>query len=449
MSDHYTSTKNACKLCSPLGASIVYKGIENCVPLIHGSQGCSTYIRRYMISHFREPIDIASSNFSEATAIFSGGNNIQIALENIITQYQPKMIGIATTCLSETIGDDVDQILFQYKKKNINRNLPLLVHTSTPSYRGTHMTGFSEAIYSVVSQLSKKIDEQLGINLISNMISPADIRHLKNILESFQVPYTFFPDYSDTLDGESWSAYQLLPNGGTPITKIENMGNRAATIELSSFANEEKSAAMYLEKAYGVTSYRMALPIGIKNTDHFFSVLAKVTGRDVPLKYIRERGRLTDAYIDAHKICFGKRAILFGEEDLVIALTAFLLEVGIQPVLIATGSKSESFKTKISEITNKNNTTAIISDEMDFVTMLEMAKGLDADLIIGNSKGYYLAKNLLIPLVRVGFPIHDRFGGQRTQHLCYEGTMQLFDRIINTLIESKQNHSTVGYTYFG
>ena len=65
------STQNACKLCAPLGASVVFRGIENCVPLIHGSQGCSTYIRRYVISHFREPIDIASSNFSESSAFWA------------------------------------------------------------------------------------------------------------------------------------------------------------------------------------------------------------------------------------------------------------------------------------------------------------------------------------------------------------------------------------------
>ena len=74
---HFISTRNACKLCAPLGASLVFRGIEGCVPLIHGSQGCSTYIRRYVISHFKEPIDIASSNFSEQSAIFGGGDNLK------------------------------------------------------------------------------------------------------------------------------------------------------------------------------------------------------------------------------------------------------------------------------------------------------------------------------------------------------------------------------------
>ena len=80
----FVSTRNACKLCAPLGASFAYLGIEGTVPLLHGSQGCSTYIRRYGISHFREPIDIASSNFTESAAIFGGELNLGMARNNFV-----------------------------------------------------------------------------------------------------------------------------------------------------------------------------------------------------------------------------------------------------------------------------------------------------------------------------------------------------------------------------
>jgi nitrogenase molybdenum-iron protein NifN len=50
--------------------------------------------------------------------------------------------------------------------------------------------------------------------------------------------------------------------------------------------------------------------------------------------------------------------------------------------------------------------------------------------------------------VRVGFPIHDRFGGQRLRILGYGGTQELFDRIVNALIERRQEDSHVGYTYY-
>ena len=99
---NYTATRNACKLCAPLGASVVFKGIEGCVPMIHGSQGCATYIRRYMISHYKEPVDIASSNFSEETTVYGGAKNFIDGIDNVIRQYHPKVMGIASTCLAET-----------------------------------------------------------------------------------------------------------------------------------------------------------------------------------------------------------------------------------------------------------------------------------------------------------------------------------------------------------
>ena len=73
----YVSTTNACKLCKPLGASIAFKGVEGCVPFLHGSQGCATYMRRYIISHFNEPIDIASSSLGEKHAVYGGARRAQ------------------------------------------------------------------------------------------------------------------------------------------------------------------------------------------------------------------------------------------------------------------------------------------------------------------------------------------------------------------------------------
>ena len=88
-------SRNACKLCSPLGASMVFKGIEGCIPMIHGSQGCATYIRRYVISHYKEPMDIASSNFSEETTIYGGNKNFIQGINNVRKQYSPAIMGIA------------------------------------------------------------------------------------------------------------------------------------------------------------------------------------------------------------------------------------------------------------------------------------------------------------------------------------------------------------------
>ena len=146
---HYTSTTNACKLCKPLGASLAFRGIEGCVPFLHGSQGCATYMRRYIISHFNEPIDIASSSLGEKHAVYGGAANLKLGLKNVTEKYHPKLIGLATTCLTETIGDDVPMILHEYRKELGTEEMPEVVTVSTPSYSGTHMEGFNAAVHII------------------------------------------------------------------------------------------------------------------------------------------------------------------------------------------------------------------------------------------------------------------------------------------------------------
>lgn len=446
-SQHFTSTRNACKLCSPLGASIVFRGIENCIPLIHGSQGCSTYIRRYIISHYKEPVDIASSNFSEEAAIFGGGDNLKRALNNLIRQYNPDTIGIASTCLSETIGDDVKLYLDQYGRERVASSIPVIIHASTPSYRGTHMEGFHEAVLAVVRTLAEGGTNTTRINVLPGFLSTEDLRHLKEILLSYRVPFTLLPDYSETLDGESWADYQKLPAGGTPLGDIKEMGRASATIQFSPCLSSRMSASQYLEKQFGVKSLNIGIPIGVRRSDIFFRALETVTGLETPARYIKERGRLVDSYIDGHKYVSGKKAVIYGEADFVASMASFLEEIGIIPVLCATGAVTGTFKETVLSCVTVNHEGLTIVEDTDFVTMLEMCRTMKPDIIIGNSKGYFLSRRLGIPLVRVGFPIHDRLGGQRILHIGYRGSQQLFDRIVNTFIESSQEKSNVGYSY--
>jgi nitrogenase molybdenum-iron protein NifN len=443
----FVSTRNACKLCAPLGASLVFRGIEGCVPLIHGSQGCATYIRRYVISHFKEPMDIASSNFSEETAIFGGADNLRIALDNLIRQYQPSAIGIASTCLSETIGDDVASYVREYQAAKKGEALPVLIHASTPSYRGTHMEGYHEAVLATVRALAAGGEKTSRINVIAGFLSAADLRHLKEILEDFDVEYTLLPDYSETLDGESWPDYRKLSPGGTKISAIRSMGRACATIQFGQRAALKDTAASYLHETFGVKAVTLGMPIGIGQTDRFFQTLAELSGKTVREKYRKERGRLVDAYIDGHKTVSGKRAVIYGEADFVASMASFLDEIGMVPALCATGASTKTFRETVLAGLPDRHRDILIREDSDFEDMLETCREIGVDIIIGNSKGYYLAKNLNLPLVRSGFPIHDRIGGQRLLHVGYEGTQQLFDRIANALMEHKQTNSEIGYSY--
>lgn len=443
----YTATQNPCKLCAPLGASIVFKGIRGALPFLHGSQGCSTYIRRYLINHFKEPVDIASSNFSEQTTIFGGKQNLLDGLENICRQYKPEVIGVATTCLSETIGDDVPMILREFLLKDTSRTLPEIVYVSTPSYLGTHMDGFHNAVLSVVSAIAATGNKLRQIGLFPGLVSSADIRYLKEVMGDFSLDYVVLPDYSQTLDGGPWTEYQKIQQGGTSLGQIASLGHSSGIIEFGDSLKMKKTAGTFLEEHFSVPRFSLGLPIGIKLTDLFFKLLEQMTGRETPSKYRLARLRLIDSYVDGHKYIFQKKAVVYGEEDIVIAVASFLFEIGVVPVLCATGARTGTLKRVLPEIASAYDKEVTVCQGVDFEQIYEQTESLGADFMIGNSKGYYIARKLGIPLIRIGFPIHDRIGAQRIMHLGYRGTQQLFDRIVNTVIEKKQEVSVVGYSY--
>jgi nitrogenase molybdenum-iron protein NifN len=437
---------------------MAFKGVEGCVPLIHGGQGCATYIRRYLISHFREPVDIASSNFSEETTIFGGSANLTMALDNVTSTYKPAAIGVATTCLSETIGEDVNQMLKKFVALRAGDG-PVLIPASTPSYRGSHIDGFHEAVKALVTTLATSNAPVDKVNLFPGMVSPADIRHLKELMAAFGLDYTLLPDYSDALDNPLWESYKRIPDGGTKITDINNMSGSFASIELGSVYAKNgakmvgsdisavQTAATWLEVEKGVKRYNLPLPIGVNQTDKLMETLSTLSGKSIPTEIEKERGRLVDSYIDGHKYVFGKKAVVYGDEDFVASMAAFLDEVGIEVVMAASGGNTGLLKAEILALCpEKGHKTEVLAG-IDFEKISEYCHDNKPDLMIGNSKGYYIARELDIPIIRVGFPIHDRFGGHRILTIGYKGTQFLFDTIVNALLEKKQDDSEIGFKY--
>ena len=357
------------------------------------------------------------------------------------------MVAVATTCLSETIGEDMNRMFHDYLAKHWTEGHPHLVKVSTPSYSGTHMDGFHAAVRAVVAALATPGERSARINLFSGMVSSADLRHLKEIARDFGLPLTLLPDYSESMDGETWSEYEKLQSGGTPIEDIVASGSAQISIEFGRTLGEFATAGRFLEERFNVPNRRLGLPVGIRETDAFFAELERASGQPAPVEYRKERGRLVDAFIDGHKYVFEKRAIVYGEEDLGVGLASLLTEIGIVPVLCASGGKSGRLATALREAIPTLDERTEIREGFDFAEIGEFAEHQTPDIVIGNSKGYSIARKLGIPIVRVGFPIHDRVGGQRILHLGYRGAQQLFDTIVNALLETKQESSPVGYSY--
>jgi nitrogenase molybdenum-iron protein NifN len=366
-----------------------------------------------------------------------------------MNKYRPEVVGVATTCLTETIGDDADRLVREFKAEFADLDLPEIVSVSTPAYGGSHMEGFHAAVRAVVDQLAADPAPTAAVNLLPGFVSPADLRHLKDVFQDFGLAVTVMPDLSDPLDGPTLADYREIPEGGTPLAAIRRMAGASATIEFGRTLRTERSAGGLLQARYGVRLFSLGLPIGLRETDAFFAVLEAISGTATPNRHVLERGRLLDAYVDGHKYLSGQRAVVYGEEDLVAGLAAFLAEIGIRPVLAASGGGSGRLSAAISAVCGSILTEMPrVMEDVDFHDIVEQARAMSPDLVLGNSKGYrVLARELGIPLVRVGFPVHDRFGAQRLRHLGYQGALSLFDSIVNAVLEKNQEESDVGYGY--
>ena len=111
---------------------------------------------------------------------------MKLGLTNVIKKYQPALIGIATTCLTETIGDDVARFLAEFVREvNDPALLPRLVRVSTPSYSGTHMDGFHAAVTSLLDTLAEAGPANDLVTVLPGLVSAADLRHLNEIMADF------------------------------------------------------------------------------------------------------------------------------------------------------------------------------------------------------------------------------------------------------------------------
>lgn len=428
---------NPCKMCMPMGSVTALFGIRHSMSILHGSQGCATYIRRHMATHYNEPIDVASSALTEQGTVFGGADNLLKGIKNVIKVYNPELIGISTTCLAETIGEDVKGIIHRFYAENPNEKVKI-IHVSSGGYAGTQYEGFFRALHSVLAQTPMLKEKNNKINIITGQISPADTRWLKTILDQSGLEYILLPDLADNLDGGYNPEYSRLPEDGTTLAEIRQMGGARFTLELTNFVEDVYSPAKYLSDTYGVPYKRISLPVGLKATDTLLNELKKLGGIVIPA-VAAERRRYLDALVDAHKYSALGRAVIFGEPDIVKAITDLCCESGIVPVVVATGSECANLSAVLQEKVQKACDRLLIEknfivDDADFDNIEELATETHANVMIGNGDGRRVAAKLGIDLIRCGFPIHDQVGGQRVRMLGYEGSLDMLDKINNALL---------------
>ena len=427
-------TVNPAKTCQPVGAMYAALGIHGCLPHSHGSQGCCAYHRSALTRHYKEPVMAATSSFTEGSSVFGGQANLLQAINNMFTIYDPDVIAIHTTCLSETIGDDMPQIITKARDEGKIPAGKMVIHTNTPSYVGSHVTGFSNMVKSMVDYFAQPCDKKnKTINVIPGWVEPSDMRETKRLTDLMGINTILFPDTSGVLDTPQTGKHAFYPKGGVTMDELRQIGASRATISLGPTASS--AAGKQLETKFHSSYHNLELPIGIRGTDLFINALRKEAGVSVPDEITEERGRLLDWIIDSEQYFHNKRVALWGDPDQLVGLSQFLLELGMRPVYVVTGTPGKAFERRMKAVLGDQVPEAKVrqGQTADMFLMHQWIKNEPVDLLIGNTYGKYIARDEDIPLIRHGFPILDRVGHQYFPTVGYRGAMRLVEKILYAL----------------
>lgn len=435
-------TVNPAKTCQPIGAMYAALGIHNCLPHSHGSQGCCSYHRSALSRHYKDPVMASTSSFTEGSSVFGGQANLMTAITNIFSIYNPDIIAVHTTCLSETIGDDIPQIIAKARDDGKIPPGKRVIHTNTPSYVGSHVTGFANMVRSMVDYFATPVKEKTRtVNLIPGWVEPTDMEEIKTLANELGAETILFPDTSGVLNTPQTGRFEMYPKGGVTAEALGRTSSSMATISLGPTASEP--AAKQLDAKFKVPFDSLELPIGLRATDRFINTLRRQIRAQVPASINDQRGRLMDMITDMHQYFHGVRVALWGDPDQLVSLAEFLTDLDMRPVYIVTGTPGKQFEKRIEAALAGRVPEAKYRQGpgADMFLMHQWIKNEKVDLLIGNTYGKYIARDENIPLVRHGFPILDRVGHSYFPTVGYRGAMRLLEMILDALLDKKDRES--------
>ncbi|WP_020504896.1 nitrogenase iron-molybdenum cofactor biosynthesis protein NifN [Lamprocystis purpurea] len=422
---------NPLKTSATLGAALAFLGFRRAIPMLHGSQGCTAFGKVFFVRHFREPIPIQSTAMEQVSAIMGANENVVEGLRVLCEKSQPDLIGVPTTGLAETQGTDIHMAVREFRAKYPQYDAIPIVAVSTPDFTGCMESGFALAVRAIIDDLvpdaatagTKPGRRRRQVNVLAgSALTPGDLEHLKELIESFGLRPVVLPDLSDSLDGHlPEEEFNPLTIGGALVNELATLGDAAATLVIGASMD---AAADLLKARTGVPEHRFQHLMGLTAVDALVQTLIAISGNPVPERVERQRAQLQDAMLDCHFMLGLTRVAIAADADLLIGFSQFLAGVGAETVAVVAPATAPALEHVCCD-------RVAIGDLEDLESM---AREREAEILIGSSHAVHTAQRLDIPLLRAGFPQYDRVGGYQRTWIGYQGARTALFDLANLLL---------------
>lgn len=425
--------ENPLKSSTPLGAALAFLGVEGSVPLFHGSQGCTSFALVLAVRHFKEAVPLQTTAMNEAATVLGGAENLEEGLLVIASRMKPKLIGVASTALVETRGEDFAGELRTILARRRELDAVRVVFASTPDFEGALEDGWATATSAIIDALVQPTAHVPSAARTVNVLpgvheTPGTLEEVRRILAAFGLGARIVPDLSGSLDGHVPSEYVATSLGGATLFEIENMADALHTIAIG---EHMRGPAELLLRKTGVPCSVLPTLLGLQQTDDLIALLSEISGVTPPSSLRRERSQLVDAMLDGHFHFSGKRVAIAADPDLLASLCHFFHGLGASVEVAIASTKNSPL---LSALPCKE---VVVGDLGD---LEERAGRADCELLVTHSHGNLAAEALGVPLFRVGFPIFDRLGHQHRSLGGYAGTRELVYQVANEFLGRLHEH---------
>ena len=159
------------------------------------------------------------------------------ALLNLTKRMKPRFIGVATTALMETRGEDIVGDLKLILERRPELRDVRVVLAKTPDFEGALEDGWSKAVSAIIDGIVEPrgtaVPLYQQINILPGVHQTAgDIEWMVETAESFGLIPVVLPDVSGSLDGTVPDHYIPTTFGGASVDAISRMGRALHTVAI-------------------------------------------------------------------------------------------------------------------------------------------------------------------------------------------------------------------------
>ncbi|MFQ5872518.1 MAG: nitrogenase component 1 [Dehalococcoidia bacterium] len=415
-----------CGYSGGVRASCYIKGV---IPILHGFIGCNTLLRFPLKCMEREPV-VFSTGMDEGDAVFGGESKLRESILKLDAIYHPQIIFLFSSCISDTIGDDMRGIA-RWAENQVSAKV---IYVETGGYKCPDWEGFSLTLLALMQNLDDSPPREAEgagkrVNLMG--LDPWDFHGEGNREEMGRL-----------LERAGLEVVAFLP-GSKHLDDFKRARNANLNVVIS--PPQGMATAKWMEEAYRIPYIEAGMPIGFDGTREWLSKICSALA--VPLtSEVEEEEKEAELkiytdHIVTYEVLYEVMAGVFGDAQMVISLVRFLArELGITTLVAgvfeAWPSELEALEQTIKEL--NLDTEVLVNPDVKEIEEAMRARPLG--LIFGSALEEIVAEKVYgyqMSTVRLAFPIFDEVNFLKIPYVGYRGAINLVEKAYNLSLKNR------------